>query len=206
MKAHHPHCAGRTRRRRQTAVTLLLGALLSGGCALSPQQVPIQPAFSVPQRDFGAGLSIALAVTDSRPHAYFGERGGVYDTAYITPEGDITAPVRSALEGALGRYGFTVTGARQPADLSMLVNIQAIDYEASGNAAMTTVDTRVSLGFELAAPDGQVFNGDSSVSQSTEVALKPGEARNAELINQTLSLALERLMSDARVLNFLQQP
>lgn len=187
---------------RAGAVFLALCAL--GGCALSPQTIQVAPKPVVSAQAFGAGRSIALSVVDTRERAWFGRRGGIYDTSYIEPAGDITVPVREAVVTALGQYGFQVQPADAPADASMLVDIGAIDYEAAGTPAMTTVTTRADLGVVLRTPDGKEYSGRSKVSQSQEVPLMPDAARNEALINGTLTRALERMMLQPDVLRFLQ--
>lgn len=186
------------------ALVLALGAVL-GGCALSPQTVQVAPAPEVTPQDIGAGRGVALSVVDTRERDWFGRRGGIYDTSYVQPSGDITLPVREAIGGALSQYGFRVQAAGEPADLSMMVDIGAIDYEATGTPAMTTVTTRADLGVVLRSPRGEEYSGRSKVSQSKDVALVPDARQNGELINQTLSRAIERMLQQPDVLRFLQQ-
>lgn len=190
--------------RRAAACAVLLAAVLAcSACALSPQVVTLAPVPAVTGKTFGANRTIALSVVDKRERAYFGTRGGLYQTAYIEPAGDITAPIRAALAGGLAGYGFRVVATGEPADYSMLVDVGSIDYKATGSPALTTVTTSADIGVVLRAQNGEEYSGRAKVSQSKEIPLMPGARDNETLINSTVSKTLERMLTQPEILQFL---
>ena len=112
------------------------------GCALSPQTVAILPAIDVRAEPIGRGRNILLEVLDQRPQQAIGARGGVYDTATITPRTDVVQGVEQALAERLEASGFNVgkddTEVVLGSELGLRVAVLSIDYQAQTGAQLGT--------------------------------------------------------------------
>lgn len=182
----------------------LAAALLIGGCALSPQTIDVAPSVTVEPAAIGQGRTLALDVVDKRPRAYFGTRGGVYGvTSTIGPTGDVSAGVRKAMAEALTAKGFRVVPAGSAADLLMRLDVEDISYVASGDPVVRSVETAARIGAVIRRGDNE-YSGRAQVKQSKDVITAPDAAQNETLINATLSQALERLLKNNDLVDFLR--
>jgi uncharacterized lipoprotein len=186
------------------AGVLVIAAMAASGCALSPQAVPIEPTLAVDESNIGRGRSIALDAADNRANKIIGSRGGVYaSTSTISASGDIQAALRKAMAGALTKHGFTVVDAGAPADMRMLVGLDALTYATQGDPVVRSVEigTKVSNTVERA---GQTYTGRAGITKTRNVLSAPAPEDNEAYINDTLALALEKLLADERYLDFVR--
>ncbi|HTT07527.1 MAG TPA: YajG family lipoprotein [Gammaproteobacteria bacterium] len=172
-------------------------------CALSPQTVDIAPSISVNPETIGHERRVALSVIDARVRPVLGTRGGVYgDTATLSPSGDITAGVRKAVAEALVTKGFKIADA-PPADLSMRIEVNDVGYAGKGAPVVRKVGTAAKVSV-IASREGREYTSHAAVTQSKEVLEAPDVAENQTLINTTLSKALEKLLNDPGLMDFLR--
>ncbi len=192
--------------RRSTAgrfLLLLAVCGLTGACALSPQTVDIAPSISVHPEPIGRGRWVALSVADARAHPELGTRGGVYgDTATLTPSGDITAGVRKAVAEALVTEGFKIADA-PPADLNLRIEVNDLGYAGKGSPVVRKVETSAKVSV-IASRDGRQYTSHAGVTQTKEVLEAPDVGENQALINATLSRALEKLLNDPGLADFIR--
>lgn len=189
---------------RQLSAVVLLGAVVLGGCALSPQVVSLNPTLETAEhRTIGEGTRLGLSVVDARPSPVVGQRGGVYEkTAAIRTAGDVTPALRRELARALEAVGFSVVTGAARVDAALTVEIADISYRARGGTFVRGVETSATLRAE--ARRGQrTFTGRYRGRQSKDVLTAPGEAENQALINAAVSNVLQRLVSDSELLGFL---
>lgn len=181
----------------------LIGILLTSSCALSPQTVQIRPVVEVPAQDIGRGRNIALEVRDLRPTKAFGTRGGVYGTATIDPQGDITVPIRNSLAGTLYNYNFVVVQPGTSAPMKLNVNVDAIRYTPMGELVGQKIRTDLTL--SVGCHNGkQGYQTRYSANTEKQVVTAPSAEENEAMLNELLSKGLKRMLSDPGLLGCLR--
>ena len=187
--------------------------LVVSGCALSPQTVAVLPAIDVRAEPIGRGRDILLEVLDQRPQQVIGARGGVYDTATITPRTDVVQGVEQALAERLQASGFNVsqgnTDSETVAELSLRVAVLTIDYQAQAGAQLgTPLVNEIKLSAEIEA---LVVNNNrrragqyQALSQRRQLGY-PNAEENEIMINDVLAKALKQLLEDRSMLELLAQ-
>lgn len=195
----------------KSGVALLTLLLWLGGCALSPQQVLLRPFIDVPADLPGNGRSIKVTVTDDRQQPAFGHRGGVYNTAEITPRGDVAQAVFRALAERLQASRFTVingaaTGeltATAPAELELAVQVRQLDYLTRNDLLVGgPLLNEIRLTALLTATARTAGASRSGRYQANSVLRRlghPSAAENEEMINEVLSQALKQLLLDGQL-------
>ena len=190
--------------RKSMALRIALPALLvlASGCALSPQTVNIHPALDISRLSSRAqGTSIALAVSDARSNRVVGYRGGVYATASITTDANLSAAVRTELARALGKLGYRVVDDGANADIALSVELAGLGYKVTEDRVTRTIETTATVRGRSTA--GSITRtGEYRDRRTKEVVKAPSEADNEELLNQVLSAVLQRLVSDPDLLKF----
>jgi len=182
---------------------IVLAATL-GGCALSPQTVAIKPLIDARSYPIGRGRSLALEVVDQRPVAHFGTRGGLYDTAFISPRTEVAPVIRQALAERLGADGFKVTLDQASAPLAIRVEIQRIDYIASGDPMKKEVRVEAAIR-AVTRNGGRTLTSQYRASKTHQVLTPPDEVENEAIINEVVAEALRRLLQDGALLDLLGQ-
>jgi uncharacterized lipoprotein len=184
-------------------LVLMMLCDLTGACALSPQTVDIAPSITTNPGTIGQGRRVALAVADARSHPELGTRGGVYgDTATLSPSGDVTVGVKKAVAEALVTQGFKVIDA-PPADLEMRLQVDELNYTAQGAPVVRKVDTAAKVSV-IVSRGSQQYTSNARITQSQEVLKAPEVAENQVMVNTTLSKALEKLLNDPGLMDFLR--
>lgn len=195
-------------------IFMLVLASLMVGCGLSPQTVALRPVLNVPSPAIGQGRSLALVVVDRRATPAFGSRGGVYDTALITPLTDVAAAVRKALAERLQASGFVIQATeaqnRVAAALALHVEINKIDYRiigpAIGSPVVNDVQVKALLNATLrSANAGRSLSGTYQAASFRRVAAYPSAADNADLLNKVVATALQQLLQDPKMIDLLRQ-
>jgi uncharacterized lipoprotein len=184
---------------------LLLTLLMAtGGCALSPQTVNLQPTVQAPPRDIGHGQTIALTVTDARKEQAFGPRGGVYpSTSLITPGESVATSIRRSLIPVLHDYGFTVVQPGAASSQTMQVIVEEIRYTPLLDSVPSQVQTSAAL--RVACNNGgKTFQSRYSAKSTQDILAAPGAQQNERFLNTILSKILERMMTDQALLDFMQ--
>jgi len=177
----------------------LISLLVLSGCALSPQTVTIMPDINMPSGN-NAQLqkSIQIVVNDARANKVIGTRGGIYkDTSAITASGDITQSVRNSLTAAYRVMGYSVLNGS--ANVLVTVDITDLKYAATGEPTIRAIETSATL--KATCRNGTfVATNEYRITDKAEVLKAPGPSENQDLINGTLSTALQSLLNDATLL------
>ncbi len=181
---------------------LALVALLLTGCALSPQQVTIKPSLESSSSNIGEGRTLYVEVLDVRESSAIGSRGGMYkSTSLITLANDLPTAIRDAASKQFRDMGFVVQAA-PGASADIRIFIDKLSY---GDPETSAVGFDVALESVLrveAKQRGDTYSGRYQVKTTRTYATVPGRDRNEEMINETLSGALQRLFSDPKLLAF----
>lgn len=181
------------------AVALLHGCGLR---AMDAQQVLLEPVLTVAPSDLGKGTLVVLSVMDERDTKTIGYRGWAFgDAAEITTLQDVTRVVDDQVRQGLARQGFELVdgGLADPAVLE--VEIRLIEYNVSQGWNFI-LHTRATLK-AVAGKGGQVFERLYRIENEKEVMIVPPDETNEEIINGTLSDAINALVNDRELLLFL---
>jgi uncharacterized lipoprotein YajG len=182
------------------ARSILLTALFTAiavGCAQTPQTVRLAPEapdqYSV---DHGKGRTVALRVVDNRlDKSRLGElQNRDAEPALVRTEQDLAYVVELAAGQTLKAYGFKPVSWDSDADRRLTVSIDHLSHMV-GAALPRSVDTDVRL-------SATAVHGDSTMKLKAEensdnrISHRPSNEENASFIDQAISRALGRLVSD----------
>lgn len=186
---------------RYIPMTLAL-TLLLGGCALSPQQVLVQPKVQVPSSNQGHNLPVKVIAVDARGKQAFGSRGGVYsDTATIGPSNDVRQAIADSVRQGLQSLGFN---AYNPGDnaTSLEVRLKKLDYVPNDSAMLHKVT--VSLELDAIAKRGDTTHTATyKTSVNHKSPFPPSQADNQKMINDILSQGIQDMLQDPKMIAFL---
>ncbi|WP_062262039.1 YajG family lipoprotein [Endozoicomonas arenosclerae] len=185
------------------ASVILLGALALGGCALSPQEVGVNPRVAVEKPVKQLQGTVSVTVYDERLSRSLGSRGGVYSsTNAITTNDRLTLAVRSAVELGLRELGLRVTESEEVPQFQ--VYLDDLEYQVPEGSYITQVDLKSKIRVRI-LNNGQRFEGTYSSEMTERVPKAPSDEKNEELIDKVLSDVLSRALADPRLLDFFKQ-
>lgn len=184
-------------------IGLVLLLSLFSACALSPQQVTINPTVDTAVTRFGSGQLVQVTVEDLRESKVIGSRGGIYkETSVITIANDITAAIAKAVEATLAMQGFNIAADDQQASAHVNVVIKELSY----TVPKQTIGKKLSLNAALmlkASSQGETYKKGYESTRNWQGAVSPSEANNERMINGLLSDILLRMFSDEKLQAFL---
>lgn len=179
--------------------------VLTGGCALSPQTLMLRPFIDAPATPIGRDRALLLGVDDRRPEAALGRRGGVYDTALISPANSASDAVFAALAERLRAGGFQVVtepqdGAGGGVAAALQVTLLRLDYVVRPDPlVLGPLFNEIRASAVLSATLTAAATRRSGVYQASSVQRQlgyPTAADNEETVNGVLSDALKQLLLD----------
>ena len=188
----------------QRILPALATSLLLAACAISPQQVAIEPAsdeaFPSAAR---SGITVNLNVSDTRSDPALGTLGGTYDeSALLTASNDVAADLRSVLRGKLEDAGYRV--ASGDADFTMDVRLTELRYARESGTMSSEVQVVAQLELRLEDQRGDLELSYRSASNQTRVT-RPSADDNRMFLEEALNSSLDRLIRDDSVNTFLRR-
>lgn len=180
-------------------------ALLLFGCALSPQQISLQPEIVVEPRDYGHQHGIIVETVDKRANDILGVRGGVYkDTSIIQLENAFSKAITTEVMTTLTSWGFApVEKSSQKLPLFTL-SIDDIAYETNDRKVANKVTTTIKASLEVSWGSKR-YTGQYSAAQSSTFVKTPSERANTKLVNSLASAVLQQVFDDPGLAAFLQE-
>ncbi|MCH8550660.1 MAG: YajG family lipoprotein [Natronospirillum sp.] len=188
----------------QRILPSLATLVLLAACAISPQQVAIDPASdeTFPSAD-RSGIVVNLSVTDTRSESAFGTLGGTYDeSATLTASNDIAADLRALLRGKLEDAGYTVS--ESGADFTMAVQLSELRYARESGTMSSEVQVVAELALRISDSRGNLERSYRSASNQTRVT-RPSAEDNKMFLEEALNSSVDRLIRDNRVHTFLRR-
>lgn len=188
----------------QRILPALATSLLLAACAISPQEVAIEPTsdetFPSAAR---SGITVDLNVTDTRSEPALGTLGGTYDeSALLTASNDVAADLRSVLRGKLEDAGYRVGNGN--ADFVMNVQLTELRYARESGTMSSEVQVVALLELRLEDARGHLERSYRSASNQTRVT-RPSPDDNRLFLEEALNSSLDRLIRDERVHTFLRR-
>jgi uncharacterized lipoprotein len=181
-------------------------ALILTGCGLSPQVIEIAPSPAPSSENMGNNQPVAVRVVDQREHTQFGTRGGVYsETSLIRPANDVPQAVTEVLKKALQSRGYN---AFNPGDDSRKLEVRITTLEYIPEAGHVINEVRVNARLKAVAnnTDGDTYTGVYRTSSDFNQPLTPTARQNERMINEVLERALDKLLADPALHEFLARP
>jgi uncharacterized lipoprotein YajG len=109
----------------------------------------------------------------------------------------LTLSVKNSLTSAFRILGYSVVDNNS--DVSLSVNIADLRYTAFGDRNVNAVETSAAVGVSCRNRDF-VMNNEYRTTDKQDVLKAPSAAKNQEIINATLSTALQRMFNDEKLL------
>lgn len=182
----------------------LLALAVLAGCAVSPQQVPVEPRSG---EDFPtaarSGISINLSVQDDRDTNVLGSLGGTYaESSTLSASNNLAADLRAVIADKLRRAGYEVTN--DGGDFRMSVAISQLNYQREPGSLSSEV--RVVADLAMRIEDSSVFLERSYRSGSNQTRItRPTPDDNRMFLEEALNDSLSRLIRDQRLHEFLRR-
>ncbi|MCK5656175.1 MAG: hypothetical protein KAI03_07790 [Candidatus Aureabacteria bacterium] len=166
------------------------------------QTVEFAPDVRVLGSNIGKGREVLITVKDERTKKILGRRGsGFGPAASITTTQDLPKIILKRVKSALKAYNFKPVESGS-ISRSLSVEIRAVEYDTSMGFASSGVHVRASL-----KADGKngvsVFEKFYRAEKDKRIIIVPTAKSNAKFINEVLSQALENLINDQELLDFL---
>lgn len=172
-----------------------LASLLLPACALSPQTIQITPDLIPGGIKPVTGTTLALDVQDRRKNHVIGYRGGIYDTAAISTNDKVAASMRTEVSRVLSGLGVSIVSKGTPAQASLEIELQQLNYKASQNNILWKVEVSAVINARAGAGSKTISNNFED-QLSKEFATAPSMFDNEKLINNVVSKLLQRIIED----------
>lgn len=186
---------------RRVLVVALLG-LAAGSCAREPQVVFISPELAGPPDRIAQQPRVDLAVRDGRATPVIGSRGGTIDElATIKTKGDITPALAAEIAEELVEQGYVVVSPGDAADVKLVITLEDLTYE-TGGSVLTEIKVSATVGVESTKGD-RTMTSRYRANHREEFATAPGKEKNSELINMIVGKALDRMLADEELREFM---
>ncbi|OMH25926.1 YajG family lipoprotein [Motiliproteus sp. MSK22-1] len=185
----------------KTSLLALLSIALTG-CALSPQNVELNPTVTV-TNSIPVSHVVKLNIEDRRSQNQLGTRGGVYaESSYIYPARPIEESLRPTALKALENLGLQTTGM-SPSPILVNIIIDELSYTADDSSVpkKVTLKTRIRANVLKASRE---HNGQFNSSKTHSYIKLPSEEENQKIINDILSETLTRLFNDQKLVDFIK--
>jgi len=189
----------------QRVIFTLLAVILLTGCglrAMDAQRVFLEPVLTVASSGQGNDTLVALTVVDERSATIIGYRGWAYgDAAEITTSQDVTQVIGSKVREGLVRQGFKPLISGEAVAATLRVEVRLIEYNVSQGWDFI-LHARSTLK-AIAGKEGRILERFYRIENEKRVMIVPPDETNAEIINKSVSEAINSLISDGDLLTFL---
>ena len=182
------------------AIALLI---LIQGCALTPQNLHLDPTIDMTGEAVTADTLIGLSVIDARPTTKLGEVGDPnQEMVSVTLDEDFTFLLDQKVTTALEKRGFSVVPDSGAMTRSLTVEISSLIL----NSEKRPLDFQTELKSELAAiarNSNEKYERAYYVRTQKITAGPPYEKHSNELVNNAVSQALSDMLNDDKLFEML---
>lgn len=179
--------------------------LVLAGCAQNPQYLQVSPELTQNLPRYGNGQQVTLAVVDGRETDVLGTRDGVpMSTATITVEAYTLMPqLQAQAEAALRQMGFTPTSEPAEGRPSLTLTLTELDYQEA-DAQLILDEAQLIARMQAKVRNAPMtYTGTYTAKRTQSYALTPDAEKNARMVSELLSNALNRTFSDPQIGNLL---
>ncbi|MEX0584877.1 MAG: YajG family lipoprotein [Natronospirillum sp.] len=188
----------------QRGTLAFLSLIVLAGCAVSPQQVAVNPATDAELPTAArSGMTVGLNVSDDRGTAVLGSLGGTYaDSSTLSLSNDLSSDLRVELADKLRRAGYEVINSG--GDFQIAVAISQLNYEVEPGSVSSEVRVVADLALRIEDEDGFLERSYRSGSNQTRIT-RPRADDNRMFLEEALNDSLSRLVQDERLHQFLRR-
>jgi uncharacterized lipoprotein len=178
--------------------------VLLPACALTPQQLHLEPSVTVKPKPVADGTMVAVAVEDTRTATKLGEVGDPNtQMVEVSLTEDFKPQLFEEVRDALTEMGFNVVPAGgEESDRTLQIDVRRLELTSVKQPFVFDTELRAELG-AVATNGGDTYDRLYYVRTRKETAGPPYLKDSNALINTAVSQALEDLLSDERLLELL---
>lgn len=192
-----------TRRARSWGGMILSLALIGtiSSCAFVDESVSLNPTSSIPSSDSGHGQRVGLTILDERPSIIIGHRGP-QRSAEIRAAQDVSNVVDQAVRQGLRNQGFEPVAFSRSEPVTLQVQVRDLSYDTSIGFWTGGIFCHASLK-AVATNAGNSYEKLYRAEKEERVVVVPTAEADAASINEVLSQAIDQMMADQFLLDFL---
>ena len=196
----------------RAALTLLAISGLAS-CANTQHKIAVEPELYVKQADFGKGNKVSLKVVDKRSQfAVFNQKAAPksglsskFHRVTIVPASSIKDPIYRKVKDGLKQLGFrTISEGKASRRLLLEVVQWKMGYQHQITAAKVNIKLNTAIRV-TAGNDGKLYKNIYKTSAAKSSRMLVGKFKNEEFANTGLSLALQKIFEDKKLLIFLAE-
>jgi len=179
--------------------------LLIQACAVSQQEVVLQPDVKIENTSADHGTNVFLKTVDERSSTSIGTRGVSGFGAEINSNDDVAMVVYEAISDALKGQGFNVLSSKDETPIHLRAEIRNLEYTLKPGLFMGTLRTE-SLIKGLCIKNKDVdyeylYRGQSE----KKVFVAQFADENAKHINNALTESIQNMIQDSELISCLMQ-
>jgi len=180
-----------------------LPPLLLCACVHSPQPIVLHPAPTIAEHAVGKFLPVAVRVVDARPAPAEDAVPSVRAALEQYPiTGDAVEAVRDQVMSGLERQGFRPGPAPGDGGRSLTVEVRLLDHGVLSGFGSSDINATAALKAIARRADG-TYEVTHQVNEHRKVAFSPTRKDVAATVNGALEGALQRILEDDKLLDFL---
>jgi uncharacterized lipoprotein YajG len=187
-----------------TCVTI--GALaMMQGCTLKPENIRIDPSIELSKASVGNDKTIAVVVSDGRSTKKVGEVGDPdRKMVEVSVTQDPSPAIYARLSTALSDLGYKVAPDAKGVEPSLKIEVESLKLDSDKRPLdfLTTLHAEVTARVD----NGRAhFERRYTVNQSMNSAGPSYVAESSRLVNGAISMALQDMLSDPKLLKTLNE-
>lgn len=189
--------------RRLVRYLTAAAAIALFGCALTPQNLHLEPAVTTQPTPVASGTIIGLAVEDNRSTHKLGEVGDPNTQMVdVSLTEDFRPRIYEEVARALTAVGFNVAPFSDHLERSLMIDVRRLELSSTKQAFVFDTELRAELG-AVARNGGDTYDRLYYVRTRKETAAPPFLKDSNALVNTAVSQALDDILSDRRLFELL---
>jgi len=178
-------------------------AIALSGCALTPQNLHLEPAVTIQPTPVASGTIIGLAVEDNRSTQKLGEVGDPNTQMVdVSLTEDFRPRIYEEVARTLTALGFNVAPYSDNLERSLMIDVRRLELSSTKQAFVFETELRAELG-AVARNGGDTYDRLYYVRTRKETAAPPFLKDSNALVNTAVSQALDDMLSDRRLFELL---
>lgn len=188
----------------KSLVLLFSVMVFAVGCAVSPQQVVVEPKSDATFAGSVAGTLISVSVRDNRGTNVLGNLGGTYsETSTLSASNNVAQDLAVLLNAKLTEAGYVITPNN--AQFRLTVSLNELSYEYVTSGVVRQVETVAEISYRVEAADGNSFReGRFRTPQTQPRATRPTTEENREFLEEVLTASIDRMLTHRPLAEFMQ--
>ena len=186
---------------------ILLAGVWLAGCA-SPHYLALSPTRTAEVPPLGNGQSVSVFAKDARDSDVIGHRTGQdMSTSVITLDSHQLMPkLQEEAERAVADIGFTPTQERSDGRPILTLELASLNYTHGDSSQLGLNEANIEGVLRaIVQHQGTTYTSTYTSRRVQSYAVKPGQGANTRMLNELLSDALNRALSDRQLGELLAQ-